>query len=46
MVAIPARFASSQSEEIVARDAPMVLPAALAGSKPEPLRATKRTTLL
>ena len=30
---MPARFPSSQSEEIVARDAPMVLPAAWAGSK-------------
>ena len=46
MVAVPAEFASSQSEAIVARLAPMVLPAGLAGSKPEPLRATKRTTLL
>ena len=36
MVAVPAKFASSQSEAIVARLAPMVLPAGLAGSKPEP----------
>ena len=45
MSATRERLAFSQSDEIVARAASLVRPAGFSGSKADPFRATKRTTL-